>query len=279
MLYEKSADRAASAEVSVVIPCFRCKRTIRRALDSVFIQTMRPVEVLLVEDASPDDTLDFLKSLIKEYPVNWVKIYPLEKNLGPAAARNRAWEIASQPYVAFLDSDDSWHPQKIEFQYRWMLNNKHAVLTGQICETLNCDAVRHPSYEASRVDFSEVAFTSLLKSNKFSTPSVMLKRDVPFRFSTDMRFCEDYLLWCELLGSGSRGYSLQLPLTFCHKPIYGHSGLSSNMWPMEKGELSVYDYLYRARRISLLRLYLLKGWSLMRYGRRLLIMKLGLNIG
>ncbi|NMZ11770.1 glycosyltransferase family 2 protein [Pseudomonas proteolytica] len=279
MANEIGALSVRSANVSVVIPCYRCKATIRRALDSVFAQTWRPVEVLLVEDASPDDTLTFLELLLKEYPDNWVKVYALEKNSGPATARNLAWELASQPYVAFLDSDDSWHPQKIEIQYGWMLSNVHAVLTGQVCDTLGADSTQHQDYSNSVVIFTEVAFQSLLRSNKFSTPSVILKKNVSFRFSTEMRFCEDYLLWCELLGTGSQGYSFNAALTFCHKPIYGSAGLSSNLWEMEKGELQVYALLHKRGLISQSRAFVLKGWSLTRYIRRLLKIKLGINIG
>lgn len=279
MLCEKGARSATSANVSVVIPCYRCKGTIRRALDSVFAQTLRPAEVLLVDDASPDGTLDFLQSLVTEYPEDWVRVCALEKNAGPAAARNTAWEMASQPYIAFLDSDDSWHPQKIELQYGWMLENPEVTLTGQICETLSSESMPHQVYNASQAGFYQVTFPALLKSNRFSTPSVMIKKDVAFRFSTDKRFCEDYLLWCELLGSGARGYSFELPLTFCHKPIYGHAGLSSNMWAMEKGELDVYDHLFREGRIGSVRRCLLKGWSVMRYIRRVLKIKLGSSLG
>jgi len=108
------------APVSVVIPCYRCGATIKRAVDSVAAQTLRPAEVILIEDGSGDNTLEQLYRVQGEHPKDWIKIIALEKNSGPSFARNTGWDAATQPYIAFLDADDSWHPQKTEIQYQWM---------------------------------------------------------------------------------------------------------------------------------------------------------------
>src|SRR5574340_1082572 len=111
------------APVSVVIPCYCCSETIGRALVSIASQTMLPQEVILVEDASPDggETLGKLRHLAGEYGETFiVKVIALKENCGAGSARNRGWEAAGQPYIAFLDADDAWHPKKIELQYSWM---------------------------------------------------------------------------------------------------------------------------------------------------------------
>ncbi|MHB1099234.1 MAG: glycosyltransferase family 2 protein, partial [Burkholderiales bacterium] len=110
----------AKVPVSVIIPCYRCAETIARAVDSVLKQTLPPEEILLVEDCSGDDgnTLAVLHSLQQNNP--FIRVIPLAKNGGPAAARNAGWDAAKQPYIAFLDADDAWHPKKLEIQYSWM---------------------------------------------------------------------------------------------------------------------------------------------------------------
>ena len=105
--------------VSVIIPCYQCTSTIQRAVDSVAQQSLLPREVILVDDASDDETLEMLYSIQKSYGSNWVKVLSLKTNGGPSLARNAAWELVDSSYVAFLDADDSWHPQKIEIQFSW----------------------------------------------------------------------------------------------------------------------------------------------------------------
>ncbi|MCK6186794.1 glycosyltransferase family 2 protein [Pseudomonas sp. EYE_354] len=262
------------ADVSVVIPCYRCKDTIRRALDSVYSQTLRPSEIILVEDASGDGTLEFLELLVKDYPGGWLRVIPLSSNCGPGTARNTGWDKSKNRYVAFLDSDDSWHPQKLEIQYGWMERNPDFSLTGQIgivVDGISNDALK--SYKVDDYLFDKVSKTRLLLSNKFSTPSVLLKRDIAIRFSAGKRFCEDYELWCRLICAGYICATVNIPLTFCYKPLYGHAGLSGDLWGMEKGELDVYNVLRKYGYIGLTKSLILKGWSLIRYWRRALMYK------
>src|SRR5258706_14692588 len=104
------APAARLAPVSVVVPCYRCADTIERAVRSVAAQTLRPAEVILVDDGSPDGTGAALERLRERFGADWIRIVRLPRNLGSASARNAGWELATQRYVAFLDSDDAWHP-------------------------------------------------------------------------------------------------------------------------------------------------------------------------
>lgn len=267
------------ADVSVVIPCYRCKHTIKRALNSVYNQTLRPAEVILVEDASDDETLEYLNSISKEYSVGWIKVIPLEINSGPGTARNVGWNASNQRYVAFLDSDDSWHPQKIEIQYLWMERNPNVALTGQMGVVIS-EAVDSTAkcFQMNDVEFSEISKFRLLLSNKFSTPSVLIRREVHYRFTAGKRFCEDYELWCKVACAGHACFAVDVPLTFCYKPLYGHAGLSGDLWNMEDGELSVYEVLRKDGRINMAVAFFLKAWSLMRYFRRTIRIKFVTNL-
>ncbi|HDZ58032.1 MAG TPA: glycosyltransferase family 2 protein [Pseudomonas xinjiangensis] len=264
-----------SAPVSVVVPCYRCGKTIGRALNSIAAQTLIPSEVLLVDDCSGDDTKDVLEHLRASFPDGWIKIISLAENAGPGAARNAGWEAAVEPYVAFLDADDSWHKRKIEIQYTFMENNPLVALSGHAWTRM----VLNEIYSSYSVDdyghtFTDVSKTQLMRSNRFSTPSVMLRRDIKHRFTDGKRYCEDYGLWTEICCSGLRCSRSPLPLAYLHKAEYGETGLSAALWKMEKGELDVYRNLYKRKYLGLLASSGLCVWSLIRFTFRLVRVKL-----
>ena len=255
--------------VSVIIPCYRCSDSIEQALNSVKSQTVRPAEVILIDDASGDQTLEILQTLRESAGNDWVHIVRLEQHSGPAAARNAGWERAGQPYLAFLDADDTWHPHKLEIQYGWMARHPEVMLTGHPCVWLH--GGRPPPPIDAGPEVSLVDRWRILRSNPFQTPSVMLKRDTPFRFPEDMYTGEDYLLWCRLVLSGLPAWRLETALAYLHKPAFGAGGLSARLWAMEAGELEVYRRLQRERLIPMAFRLLLVVWSLVRYLRRLLV--------
>jgi len=259
-----------TASVSVVIPCYRCADTIRRAVESVAQQTLIPYEVILVEDGSGDNTLESLYKLQSEYGDSWLKVIPLSENGGPGAARNTGWDTSKQAYIAFLDADDSWHPQKIEIQYQWMVKNPDVALTGHdfLYQQPNHQALEIEKYSSKSVSFYRVDRLISLLYNKFPTPSVMLKRAVPLRFVTYKKYCEDYHLWTEFTCSSYNCFRVNIPLVFLHKPAYGHAGLSSQLWEMERGELDVYKNLYKKRHINLFLYVFLLTYSYVKFLKR-----------
>jgi glycosyltransferase involved in cell wall biosynthesis len=253
--------------VSVVIPCYRCALTIRRALDSVFAQTVKPAEIILVDDCSGDETLAVLRELRGHS--DQIKIVQMEKNLGAASARNAGWAIAAQPYIAFLDADDSWHPDKLRLQYKYMQNTPDVVLCGHQCVWLRNGETLPPL--PADLHETKIRATSLLLKNAFSTPTVMLKRDTPFRFQEGKRCAEDLLLWQQIAFAGLPVVRIEHPLAYVHKPLYGAGGLSAQLWEMEKGELSNFAFLYRSGNIGSLLYVLTVFFSAAKFIRRLIV--------
>lgn len=261
------------AEVSVVIPCFRCKSTIRRAMASIEAQTICPAEIILVDDCSRDGTLELLYEIQGKHSEGWVKVIALEENKGPGEARNAGWEVSAQPYVAFLDADDTWHPQKIELQYQWMKENPQVALSGH---SMMQAKERGRQKEHCQSFLGSDSFTVLkprhiLWSNCYATSSVMVKRDLPYRFAPGKFYSEDYLLWLTIACSGYKFARSNLPLSFMHKAVFGESGLSSQLWVMEKGELDTYHRIWCSGEVSTLHYFALQAWSFIRYLRRLAI--------
>jgi glycosyltransferase involved in cell wall biosynthesis len=259
--------------VSVVIPCYCCSDTIERALDSVLQQTCLPQEIILVEDGSPDDgkTWACLASLSNKYGGRLsIHVIRLEANQGAATARNRGWQAATQPYIAFLDADDAWHRRKLEYQYGYMQSHPQIALCGHGHHIAN-----HSLEDMGDIDASfraeTISISKLLLSNRLVTPSVMVRADTPFRFRDGQRYVDDHLLWLEIALAGYEVGILNAPLVIIYKAMFGESGLSSNMWAMEKAELGNYWYLFRERRIDSLATVFLLIYSFAKYIRRLII--------
>jgi glycosyltransferase involved in cell wall biosynthesis len=263
------ANKRESVPVSVVIPCYRAASTIVRALNSVAAQSQIPYEVIVVDDASDDDTCKILRGLVKEYGESWLKVFFLEKNRGPASARNYGWEQASQPWVAFLDADDTWHVDKLALQLKIMESHPEFALSGHLCGASRTSASGLPP----RFRVSECSLSGLLYSNCLRTPTVMLRRDITLRFPEEQRYGEDYHLWLSFLGAGGRAAFLDLPLAATHKPAFGAGGQSAALWSMEKGELKALLAVRSKGYISWSKFVGVVSWSLLKFIRRLLITK------
>ena len=250
--------------VSVIVPCYRCKGTIRRAIASVARQTTVPAEVILIDDASGDGTLELLMDLRRELGETWVKVIALERNSGAASARNAGWAAASERYIALLDADDAWHPRKLEIQCEFMEAHPEVSVCGHAYRRLNEGesggerALDPPGFEA-------VSFGMLLLSNRFVTPSAMIRRDVPFRFVEVRRYMEDHLLWLEIASSGRRLAYLTQALVFTYKAGIGASGLSARTWEMRKAELANLWRLRRLGKINLVAAVALSAYSLAKH--------------
>lgn len=267
------------APVSVIIPCYRCTDTIERAVSSVANQSLLPEEILLIEDFSGDggETLSALYRQQENFSrIVPIKIIPLEKNGGPGTARNVGWENAGQPYIAFLDADDSWHPRKLEIQYSWMESHPDIALTGHKSLHLGSPAKIPQLPKETRARF--FGRLPLLLSNRFPARSIMLKRELPFRFKAGKRHAEDYLLWLTIVLSGSPAARIEMPLAFSYKSDFGEAGLTGDLWKTEQGELDAYLCIYRDRLISMPAWLLLTAFSFLKYLRRRILSFLRRNL-
>jgi glycosyltransferase involved in cell wall biosynthesis len=177
--------------ISVVIPAYNAESVIIGAIESVVAQCRPEItEIIVVNDASIDST----SSVTKTFKDSKVKVVDLEKNHGPAAARNRGIEVATGEWVAFLDADDRWLPGKIEAQIQ--LASQHPDLS------LLCTGVKG-GHEPCDVSILELA--DFVTHNPVATSTVMVKRSsVQAVDGFDERFsgAEDLDLWLRLLATG-----------------------------------------------------------------------------
>jgi glycosyltransferase involved in cell wall biosynthesis len=258
--------------VSVVIPCYRCSTTIQRAVRSVSLQTVRPLELILVDDASGDDTMRRLQAL-QAQSGGFIQVVRLPRNVGAGEARNAGWSQARGDYLAFLDADDAWHPRKLEIQYAFMHAHPHCALSAhrhRIVPPGDAQAVLHTGD-----GHALISRTALLISNRFITPSVMLRTSLPFRFPAGKRHMEDHWLWLRIAFEEHCIVRLNAELAMTFKPAFGQAGLSSRLVAMERAELGNYWRLFRSRKIGWLTFETLAVYSIAKFVRRCMITALG----
>lgn len=232
-------------------------------------QSEVPAEIIIVDDASNDDTAAHLKRLsTNDSPVR-IRIITLGQNVGPGSARNTGWHEATQRYIAFLDADDTWHPSKLSYQIAWMEQHPDVVLTGHPCPVFEKHMVNWEM--SSNITARKISRLDILLSNNLPTPSVVLRRDIAYRFDPTMRYCEDYLLWMQIVLSGLPTWHIDVPFGYIHKHAYAESGLSENLWKMEKGELTAYRYVWASELIGLSHYLAASIVSLVKYLRRVLV--------
>lgn len=123
--------------VSVVIPVHQGERFLADAIDSALAQTYRPIEIIVVDDGSTDGSGD----VARRYPE--VRLLTQEQ-AGPSAARNAAFAVMSGEYVALLDADDIWNPDKLDLQVGHLESNPGAALVLAHHEDLTVDDVAAP---------------------------------------------------------------------------------------------------------------------------------------
>ncbi|PFG30674.1 glycosyltransferase family 2 protein [Paramicrobacterium agarici] len=241
----------ASDLVSVVIPHFNSSKTLARALDSVVAQSWPVHEVIVVDDASSKSERLVAQEIIAGR--EGTRLILLEVNGGPANARNIGWNEAKAEWVAFLDSDDAWHPRKIELQIQHAIeSNPPAVLIASRTVQVNAPSDLDSIEVSLDTPAIPVRKRELLLRNRMSTPSVVLRREIPERFAANRRFSEDYELWLTLVGKGYPVLLIDAPLAAVFKAPYGASGLSSRIWSMILGEYRAYLGARNAGALSML---------------------------
>jgi len=257
------------APVSVIIPCWRCAGSIGQAVASVAAQTRRPYEVILIDDASGDGTLETLYQLASQYPADWIKVIARESNGGPGLARNTGWAAAASLYIAFLDSDDAWFPEKIARQTAWMEAHPEAILSAH--QTILWRLGDPIPAVPDMLPACRINLLKMLWFNRFPTRTVMIRRDIALRFG-QLSHSEDYLLWLEIVASGAPCYLIQAVMACCFRPEFSPGGYSGQLWRHERCELVAFASLWAKGGLGFATWIIVSAWSLIKFLRRAAIM-------
>jgi len=206
--------------VSIITPVYKSERYIEQTIRSVQAQTYREWELLLVDDCSPDHSRELIERLAAKD--SRIRYRRLEKNSGAAVARNTAIAMARGQYLAFLDSDDLWEPEKLSRQLQFMAEKGCAFSYSRIRMT---DSEGNTIKDNISVPES-IGYRGLLRRTVIATSTVMLDREQTGDFRMPLRRGgQDYATWLQLLRRTGRAYGINESLT-----AYRNSGgsLSSN---------------------------------------------------
>jgi glycosyltransferase involved in cell wall biosynthesis len=226
------------ATVTTIIPVWNRPKFIVRAVESVISQSFPVTEIIVVDDASTDDTPLVLDALAKA--TNNLVLIKLSENVGAAKARNTGANAAKGEFVAFLDSDDRWYPQKLEKQIKELEANKDivAVLCGARETTEECSFVHTP-----RADLSAMA---LYRSNMVGaggSSAVVSKKafEQIGGFDVSLPSCQEWDLFIRLAEIGAIGVVREELVEYCR-----HSGtrISNDKSAVLLGHKMVFTKIY-----------------------------------
>lgn len=264
-------DRVSSDSVffSVVVPYFRNIGTISTTLQSLLAQSHTSFEVIIVDDASKDSLSTLLcdfQELFRKRAIEF-KLIILALNVGPSGARNAGWRGSSGKFVAFLDADDAWHPQKLELCERVLLCTQAIGCVHDSELRVSDSLARRPEqYSFNEFTLRRISRLAWLIRNQGATPSIILRKDISQRFDETMRYCEDYDLWLRV--NTIDGQLVKLmgpPLTFLGRRTLSEGGQSSSTLRMRLGELRAYYKFFTASIVLWPALPLFFIWSILKH--------------
>lgn len=178
--------------VTAILPCFNAAATLPRAIGSVRAQSYPNIEIIAVDDGSRDGTLALLRGQAGVRVIT-------QPNAGAAAARNAAIAVAQGEFLAFLDADDEWHPDKLAQQITLLADNPAIVLVGCRAEVVGLDGLRQPVNPTRAPPTGKQAWRTMLH-HSFFIPSVLAARTEVVRriggFTARMRAGEDDQDFC-----------------------------------------------------------------------------------
>ncbi|MFS4492767.1 glycosyltransferase family 2 protein [Maribacter sp. 2308TA10-17] len=220
-----------NALVSIITPVFNSQKYISDTLESVVSQTYSNWEHILVDDCSSDASESIIKSYLAKDPR--IKYHRLERNSGAGIARNKAISLAKGRYIAFLDSDDLWHPEKLEKQLSFMeKNGYHFTFT-------DYDVIDEKGQKLSKKVKAKsfLTYKKALYKNPIGCLTVIY--DTHFfekQYMPSIRKRQDYALWLKLLKK-TNGYGLNEYLASYRT---GNDSISANKIDLLKYEWQIY---------------------------------------
>lgn len=181
-------------KVTVIIPVHNAAQYIIRCLESIAIQNI-DTEVILIDDCSTDNLTQVLFPAVTEIKLNNFTFIQMEKNIGPAEARNKGIKLATGNYIAFLDADDWWESGKLKEELK-LIKEKDVpfVYTAKTNFYQGTNKIKY-------VECSEkLNITDILKNNEIVCSSVLIKTEVAKKYLMEhSELCEDYYTWIRIL--------------------------------------------------------------------------------
>lgn len=192
--------------VSIIMPSYNTEKFIKKTIESVVAQSYTNWELIIVDDCSPDNTDEVVKPFLSDQRIKYLKN---EKNSGAAVSRNRALREAKGKWIAFLDSDDLWRPEKLEKQIRFMEEHGYAFTFTDYRICLNGEWMPYINTGPNVVNKRK-----MYDYCYFSTITVMYDRErIGLIQIENLRKNNDYAMWLQVIEK-SNAYRLPECLSY-----------------------------------------------------------------
>lgn len=205
--------------ISILMAAYNAEKTIEQAIASVTAQSFCAFELIVIDDCSVDRTREIVTNLQKSD--SRIRLVQQEKNRGVSAARKRGLEEAQGEWIAILDSDDLWEPQKLE---------KQLDLSRKTNAQLIFTASGFIDEDGNRIDWTlhapeRLSYRRLLKQNLVSNSSVLVKKDLYEKYySSGDGMHEDFATWLRITKSGTDAFGIDEPLLIYRLSASSKSG-------------------------------------------------------
>ena len=208
--------------VSVIVPVYKVERFIEQTILSIVNQNYPDIEIVLVDDCTPDNSAAVIKKMQTKYTN--IVYYKLMEDSGAAVARNKALDIATGRYVAFCDGDDLWAEKKLEKQMAFIKTNNAAIS----CTAMDTvDETGKPLGSVRKVR-ERITYSFLLHNTMIATSTTIIDRNQTGDFQMPLRRGgQDYATWLMLMRNDTVCWGLNEVLSH-YRVVPG--SLSSNKW-------------------------------------------------
>ena len=204
-------------KVSIIIPVYNSSLYLKECLDSVIKQTYKDLEIIIVNDASTDNSMD----IINKYKDKRIKVINMKHNSGVSASRNMGVKVSTGKYICYLDSDDYWDLTKIEKQVNFIKNNNYEFIYSDYSYIYN--------NKTKRVKVPKsITYKEALKNTTIFTSTVMFnmkklnKKDI---YMPNIKRGQDTATWWKVLRSGITAHAINEVLAYYR---VDNKSLSSN---------------------------------------------------
>lgn len=236
--------------VSIITPMFNSETFISETLNSVINQTYQNWELLLIDDGSTDTTIEIVNQFLSKF--HNIKLLQNKANLGAAISRNKGIEASLGNYIAFLDADDLWKPEKLEIQIEFMQTENSYVCFSSYEQIDEAGKPLNNSIKA----LPELTYQKLLKSNYIGNLTGMYNVEVLGKIKApNLRKRQDWLLWLAAIKKSGKP-AKSIPQSLAYYRVRKDS-ISSN-----KINLLKYNYLVYRKGL---------GFSMLKSGYYMLI--------
>lgn len=221
-------DKSSEITISVVIPAYNCEKHIKRALDSVLAQTRRPDEIIVVDDGSTDRTAEIADSFGSK--IKLIK----QENAGASVARNTGIQAATGQWIAFLDADDEWLPEKLQIQLEHLKRNPQLQWTSSNSFRCNCnnnhkkmielpeERTEDTKLRSDQKEYFDDYFQAYLNHATGNTDTMLIKKNLLVEaglFRKGQLRINDVDMWIRIAFSGKPIGFVRQPLAVYHLDI------------------------------------------------------------